>query len=609
MGGSQQVPKDTVRAHIHPTVKKIEPNAFSDCKELRFVEFSDGLEVIGHRAFYRCAQLAFVRLSSTTKKIETGAFRSCKKLKHVLFNDGLEELGTSAFAECKALQYLAFSSTIQLVGQGAFLGCSGLEKVAFNLGLEKVESGAFSNCRKLKFVYMPSEVCFLLSDAVPDEVIIENTRNEKFWTKVAVAAEEVEADLVEQYRTVESSEGGPPENDTSDLVHASELAEARKEIDMLKGLLNDMKRKAKTTEEDLESAAKDKDSLVEEIKKGRVQLEGALSLAEELQEELTFVDEQRQATQELLEKALDQRDELAEAKNMLELDQPNMVDVKDFEEHIDFIEAQAEETRKEFEKTARECAILQKENTALKKKNKQLEQVMQLRNKEYMDLLSRHVEAKLNSMEAAPEQVLAAVQSPKTPSKKKKAVNAVKSSQTPSKKKKASKKKRPSLSPRATKEPSDDSVKSKKATVGIPAPELVEIVKQPSADSGKIEKATTGNSTVHITEIGKEPLDDSGKNKDSMIPLPDQMQTPSDPVGELSDGALSESEFGSEHDILDDLEPVAVISENVEPDDDWEASSHQSSCHESIDWLGKSHGVIISADGADDSGGNDLFGQ
>jgi len=570
MGGSQQVPKDIVQAQIHPSVKKIEPNAFSDCKELRYVEFSDGLEVIGHRAFYRCAKLTLIRLSSTTKEIEMEAFRSCKKLKHVLFNEGLEELGTSAFAECKAIQYLSFSSMMQLVGQNAFLGCTALQKVAFNFGLEKVESGAFSNCRKLKLVVMPSEVPSLLSDAIPDEAIIEDTRNEKFWTKVLRTAEDVEANLVKQYCTVAPSEEDQPENDISEPAHASELEEARMEIEMLKGLLKDMKSEAKKSHEDFEVASKDCDKLRKDIKTGRAQLEDALTLAEELQEELTFVDEQRQATQELLEKALDQRDELAKAKNNAELDRPNMVDFKEFEEHVDFIEAQAEETRKEFEKTAKECSSLQKENSSLRKKNKQLEQIMHMRNKEYMDLLAQHVDAQLQIMGAAPEQVMAVVKapakpqvksqvkSPDTPSKKKKTVNATKSPgkspETPSKKKKTVKKKKtssPSRASTASTEPSDDALHSKKAVVAIPMPDIV-------------------------------PM-------------------PSEPVEELTDDAFSESEFGSERDILEEskieVEPLAVdvVSEKVKQKDEWEDSLDTSNhSHKRIDWVGQIHEVTVS---------------
>ena len=62
------------------------------CKNLRHVEFSEGLEKIGSEAF-AYSSIKCVDLPSSTKKIGAEAFSACKQLRSVRLNEGLEVLG------------------------------------------------------------------------------------------------------------------------------------------------------------------------------------------------------------------------------------------------------------------------------------------------------------------------------------------------------------------------------------------------------------------------------------------------------------------------------------------------------------------------------------
>ena len=64
------------------------------------MEFHDGLEVIGRRAFEDCRSLREILIPPSVRMIEAWAFEDCLGLTTVILNDGLEEIGRRAFNGC-----------------------------------------------------------------------------------------------------------------------------------------------------------------------------------------------------------------------------------------------------------------------------------------------------------------------------------------------------------------------------------------------------------------------------------------------------------------------------------------------------------------------------
>ena len=57
MGGDQHVPTHVRRAKIHISVKIVRARAFLNRKQLTYVEFHDGIEIVEEYAFFGCINL------------------------------------------------------------------------------------------------------------------------------------------------------------------------------------------------------------------------------------------------------------------------------------------------------------------------------------------------------------------------------------------------------------------------------------------------------------------------------------------------------------------------------------------------------------------------
>lgn len=80
------------------TVKVIGKKAFSSCKMLKSVKFSENLKVIGPEAFSLCIQLKDISLPKSVKRIESEAFYNID-IKTVYLRGNIEYIGERAFAK------------------------------------------------------------------------------------------------------------------------------------------------------------------------------------------------------------------------------------------------------------------------------------------------------------------------------------------------------------------------------------------------------------------------------------------------------------------------------------------------------------------------------
>ena len=168
---------------LSSTLKRIACSAFEDCKNLKNIEFPDGLESIGMRAFANCG-LESVTFPASLRTLPQEAFTDCTNLKKVVLNEGLEVLGTddypiedgvwngvfygsalesivlpstlkrieySTFVNCKNLTSIEFPEGLEFIGKAAF-AASGVQSVTFPGSLRVLGLTAFTNCKALKTV-------------------------------------------------------------------------------------------------------------------------------------------------------------------------------------------------------------------------------------------------------------------------------------------------------------------------------------------------------------------------------------------------------------------------------------------------------------------------
>ena len=100
MGGDQEVPDGVRRAKIHISVKIVRARAFYRRRQLIYVEFHDGIEIIEERAFSGCESLRGPIRLLGVKIIKEAAFYYCRSLAGVEFGNKLETIEMRGFNSC-----------------------------------------------------------------------------------------------------------------------------------------------------------------------------------------------------------------------------------------------------------------------------------------------------------------------------------------------------------------------------------------------------------------------------------------------------------------------------------------------------------------------------
>lgn len=180
------------------TLRYIGSNAFSGFG-IKNIVLPDGLEEIGKKAFYQCANIsevsfpntmqfigesAFsetgltqVSLPSTISKLGRWAFSNNGSLKKVLYNvkdgmgmgifsscDNLVEavvgsdvkiLPPHCFGSCDSLKIVQLGESVERISESSFEACGNLESIDFPESLRFIEKSAFEDCKRLKEIKLP----------------------------------------------------------------------------------------------------------------------------------------------------------------------------------------------------------------------------------------------------------------------------------------------------------------------------------------------------------------------------------------------------------------------------------------------------------------------
>ena len=155
------------------SVKNIELNAFSGCKNMTTVKFHEDadIEKIGAGAFADCG-LTSISIPKKVKTIEREAFRNCKALNKIDVTEFTTEISPEAFKYCDNLTDINVSkrNTVYSSVDGYLLSKDKKELRIFPPGkansnftllppsIEKIGNYAFFDCTKLTNVTIPNKV-------------------------------------------------------------------------------------------------------------------------------------------------------------------------------------------------------------------------------------------------------------------------------------------------------------------------------------------------------------------------------------------------------------------------------------------------------------------
>lgn len=157
-------------SHIElPYATIIKDSAFSNCKNLSAVTFSNNIKEIGPESF-KYSNLIYLCLSSTNQlKIGLAAFNG-NNIREAYIGTNIVYIGKSAFRNCKQLQSLSIEYSNDLsIDYAAFYGCSDLQEVHFichNHAKLSIDRKVFKRCYSLSAINFPDntihigELCF-----------------------------------------------------------------------------------------------------------------------------------------------------------------------------------------------------------------------------------------------------------------------------------------------------------------------------------------------------------------------------------------------------------------------------------------------------------------
>lgn len=175
------------------SLERVDSAAFSRCRGLQSVTFSEKLKYIGDRAF--ACNSAMRSLFIPADSIGIGAFLDCSSLNEVYMTDQVKYMGEKVFFMCTGLNSVLLSNNISVLNDGVFAGCLNLRdielpksltyigKYAFaKTGLESliipksvifIDDGAFKNCSDLRKIFIANPNIKLGKDVFDKKVQIE----------------------------------------------------------------------------------------------------------------------------------------------------------------------------------------------------------------------------------------------------------------------------------------------------------------------------------------------------------------------------------------------------------------------------------------------------
>lgn len=99
--------------------------AFSDCKQLTYIELGNKLTTISEGAFASTA-IEYITLPETLTSMGDRAFENCGELKTIVIPDKVPEIGIYCFFNCMSLESATWGKGVRNMGEYAFRHCPSL---------------------------------------------------------------------------------------------------------------------------------------------------------------------------------------------------------------------------------------------------------------------------------------------------------------------------------------------------------------------------------------------------------------------------------------------------------------------------------------------------
>ena len=200
---------------IPNSVKRIDDNAFHDCRELISITIPDSVTYIADNAFNEWTEFTIVcnegsyaakyaeendisvdlideriyHIEGDTLIIDKGyeeiderdfgwhkglhwqAKKELEEIKKIIIPDGVRIIDTAAFSGFTNLTDISIPDTVKVIGDEVFNYCESLTNIVLPDTIKEISSYAFCNCKNLKSITLPSNITYI------GEKTFENCKN------------------------------------------------------------------------------------------------------------------------------------------------------------------------------------------------------------------------------------------------------------------------------------------------------------------------------------------------------------------------------------------------------------------------------------------------
>ena len=133
--------------------------------------------VVADKAFYGCANITSVILSSTIESIGAEAFYGCKNLTSVNIPARTSTIGKAAFSGTN-IEEIIIPDTVTVIEENVFASCKNLKSITVGRAVERVKPGAFESCDSLSalYIYDVAKWCGVEFDSYYDNPLFYATK-------------------------------------------------------------------------------------------------------------------------------------------------------------------------------------------------------------------------------------------------------------------------------------------------------------------------------------------------------------------------------------------------------------------------------------------------
>ena len=143
---------------LPPTLKEIKEAAFSNCKNLKSVNFGNSqLTTIPDKCFHECSKLEEIKWNDKITTIGDEAFAQ-SKLRKIELPEKITKIGEGVFSNSADLKIVDLSySSITEIPTKAFSGCTKINSILLPKGIKTIGSNAFEKVNNVKEIYYPGK--------------------------------------------------------------------------------------------------------------------------------------------------------------------------------------------------------------------------------------------------------------------------------------------------------------------------------------------------------------------------------------------------------------------------------------------------------------------